>query len=473
MAADPLGPLNAAIDEWKSALLNGEGDKTRAVDSLQEIIFTDDLVKKVGQPQIDAILKDFGQWADRNQQAKKSNGRSNDGRTGPIVIIYEWGETFDINKNLKTFMVGGMIGRNEISVFYGAPESGKSTVVIDLACCIATGKKYHGREVMQGPVLYVAAERAHTVRRRVIAWAQKYNDSNQNFPFALVDMDIDLRERKVHTKALIEAAERIFQETGKHVVWVIFDTLSRVLFGGDENSSKDMGRLVVNIAHLFRESGAHISLVHHSPLESLRLRGWGGINGAMDTTVRVEKTPDKVIIVEVDKASDMPEDIKPKFYFKIESENIGPEQTAGVIVPEKDYKAPEKPPKEKARGRKKNPKGKEPPGLMIAEKALTECMIAYGTLNNGNQNIPSGVRTVKKSVWKKKAISMEITDSDAERTQSEVFSKCFSWMRDNELIAAYEGLVWRVPESARRAEQQTQPEPSEPPEPPEPSDDLE
>src|ERR1700737_4385942 len=51
---------------------------------------------------------------------------------------------------LKVFLIDGFLGRDETSIWYGAPECGKSTAKIDAACHIAAGRPWCGRAVMQG-----------------------------------------------------------------------------------------------------------------------------------------------------------------------------------------------------------------------------------------------------------------------------------------------------------------------------------
>jgi hypothetical protein len=55
-----------------------------------------------------------------------------------------------LEANLKICLIEGFLGRHEQSAWYGAPESGKSTGMIDAACCVASGRQYCGRDVMQG-----------------------------------------------------------------------------------------------------------------------------------------------------------------------------------------------------------------------------------------------------------------------------------------------------------------------------------
>src|SRR5262245_47709161 len=71
---------------------------------------------------------------------------------------------------IKTWLVKDFLGVGEMSCAYGPPGSAKSLLVGDLAAHIAWGANWMGRPVTQGSVLYVAAERAALVRRRLAAF---------------------------------------------------------------------------------------------------------------------------------------------------------------------------------------------------------------------------------------------------------------------------------------------------------------
>jgi AAA domain len=244
-----------------------------------------------------------------------------------------------IEGTAKSFLIDGFLGRDETSIWYGPPECGKSTAKIDAACHVATGRPWCGRAVMRGPVLYVAAERGQTVKRRILAWRLEHGIND--FPLAVIDDTVDLRTGRVDADRIIAAAKALGTLSGQSVVWIIFDTLSRVLAGGDENSSRDMGLLVLSIDRIYRETGAHCSLVHHVPLgNDGRMRGHGAAPGAADTTVRIEKQ-NGVVTVAIDKGSDLPEDEKPRLAFRFKSITLieEPHRTASVMVQAEDQAA--------------------------------------------------------------------------------------------------------------------------------------
>jgi hypothetical protein len=232
---------------------------------------------------------------------------------------------------LKVFLIDGFLGRDEVSFWFGEPEGGKSTAAIDAACHVATGRPWCGRAVMQGAVLYVAAERGQTVKRRIMAWRLEHEIDD--FPLAVIDDSVDLRTGKVDADRILAAADELAKLSGQSVVWIIFDTLSRVLAGGDENSSRDMGILVLSIDRIHRKTKAHCSLIHHMPLVGDRMRGHSLANGAGDTTIKVDKK-DGIVTASVAKASDLPEDEKPAMSFRFKSITVSeqPHRTASVMV---------------------------------------------------------------------------------------------------------------------------------------------
>jgi hypothetical protein len=102
-----------------------------------------------------------------------------------------------------------------------------------------------------------------------------------------------------------------------------------------------MGLLVLSIDRIYRETGAHCSLVHHVPLgNDGRMRGHGSAPGAADTTVRVEKQ-NGIVTVAIDKGSDLPEDEKPRLFLRFKSVTLieEPHRTASVMAQAEDQAA--------------------------------------------------------------------------------------------------------------------------------------
>jgi hypothetical protein len=229
----------------------------------------------------------------------------------------------------KEWLVKNLLGHGECSAIYGAPGSGKSALVEDLALHIAGGLTWHNRPVKQGSVVYVALERKLLVERRAIAFRECHGI--EDLPFAVVGGVYDFRLPQT-ASAIAEIVKQVDEETGQKPALIVIDTVSRALAGGDENSSKDMGALVNVTARLQEATKAHIQLVHHVPADGAeRLRGHGALLGALDTTIAVEKISDGLRTAKVIKANDSEEG--EQISFKLESVTIGEETTAPVVVP--------------------------------------------------------------------------------------------------------------------------------------------
>jgi AAA domain-containing protein len=187
----------------------------------------------------------------------------------------------------KDYLIQKFLGAGEMSCWYGAPGCGKSVLLTDAGPHVAWGQPWFGRRTSPVGVLYVAAERTALVKRRLAAF-RLYHDVD-NLPLAVISGSIDLRSNHKGAAGIIDCAKRWQDEEGIETRLIIGDTYSRLLAGGDENSPKDVGAFINNIARIQDAIGAHVSLVHHVPHEQNRMRGHGALLAACDTTIHVEK----------------------------------------------------------------------------------------------------------------------------------------------------------------------------------------
>jgi len=235
----------------------------------------------------------------------------------------------------KEWLVYNLFGAGELSCVFGAPGSCKSTLMGDLAGHVAAGMDWFGRRTQKGGVLYVAAERPKLVARRMAAF--KKHHGIDDAPFGLVGVQPDLRTSSADAEAIIAHAKRLEDDFGAGVVLIILETVNRLLAGGDENSSKDMGALIRVLGAMQNATTAHVSTVHHTPIDgNHRLRGHGSLLGACDTTGRTEKRG-PVGTLTIDKANDAPEGERVGFtLMSVElhsDDESGTKTTAPVVVP--------------------------------------------------------------------------------------------------------------------------------------------
>ena len=313
----------------------------------------------------------------------------------------------------KLWLVQDWLGAAEFSCVFGKPGSGKSALVGDLACHIAAGWPWFGRRVRPGAVLYVAAERAALVQRRMAAFRIKHGVDD--LPLSVVSGSVDLRDpRHRYVEALQGAADALPEPPAL----IVIDTLSRVLAGGDENAPKDMGALRDNMLRLGERTGAHVLAVHHVPADGAqRLRGHGIMLGSFDTTVCVEKQGN-IRTATIDKANDGSDE--GRISFELESITIAeatedePETTAPVVVP---TEAPTRALSDaKLSGRHK-----------LALDALTACMF------DG--------KPVAIDIWRAELFRRGVIDKDHSNPREE-FRRIKIALQVHERMGERDGLVW-------------------------------
>jgi hypothetical protein len=177
--------------------------------------------------------------------------------------------------------VNGIYHQGALVVLVGAPGSGKTFLVLDLALSLATGQSWHGREVSRGTVVYVAAEGRVGLGARIGAWKAHHGVAGRLGLLAILEPTVLGEPRQVDR--LLASVERL----PKPPVAFIFDTLARNLGDADENSARDMGRFIQGADHIRRETGAATIVVHHTGLKGGRERGSTALRGAADTTLLV------------------------------------------------------------------------------------------------------------------------------------------------------------------------------------------
>lgn len=190
-----------------------------------------------------------------------------------------------------TPLVQGLIDLNTLCVLYGAYGSGKSFVALDLAAHIATGRKWHGREVHQGPVLYIVGEGAHGMRGRWRAWADRYGQDDTP-DLVWLPFPAQLSPKLNHHAELMEIVREL------RPVAVFIDTFARSTGGLDENDTGAMSAIITALdeIRIAAGQGPAIIPVHHTGWNTTRLRGSVALPAAADAVIKVEKEADWVTV---------------------------------------------------------------------------------------------------------------------------------------------------------------------------------
>lgn len=186
------------------------------------------------------------------------------------------------------WIVDDYIESDSLAQVFGDPGGGKSFVSIDIACCIATGTPWHGHEVKQGAVFYVAGEGHNGLARRFHAWALGNQVSLQGVPLYKSHRAAQLYDA---TEAAIVAnsIKKLSEDAGCKPSMVIIDTLARNM-GGDENSTEDMNAFIQHLDTYLRQPyKCCVLVVHHSgAMDKDRSRGSTALRGALDAEYRCQ-----------------------------------------------------------------------------------------------------------------------------------------------------------------------------------------
>ena len=137
----------------------------------------------------------------------------------------------------------------------GGKHAGKSTLARWLAICVAKGLPFLKREVMQGPVMYIASEDEEMAARSELI----------RLGWALGD------ELRFFGKSKIRSEDFDFlgmltKEIQRHrAVLVVIDMLFDFVRVDDEMSYAGTRRAVGHIQDVASDSGAHVCVLHHAP----------------------------------------------------------------------------------------------------------------------------------------------------------------------------------------------------------------
>jgi KaiC/GvpD/RAD55 family RecA-like ATPase len=190
----------------------------------------------------------------------------------------------------QQWLVHGLIQPEQITVAFGPPGCGKTFFCLDIGLHIAAGVEWGGRRTGSGWVIYLAAEAGRSIKNRIAAWKlSRGYDKSRKVRFAAVTSPVDL----CHTKAgdLKRLIAKIQAAVGNDpVALIIIDTVSRVLGGGDENSSEDMGALFGALDQLRDKLHCHVLAIHHCGKDAARgSRGHSLLKGNVDTEIEVTR----------------------------------------------------------------------------------------------------------------------------------------------------------------------------------------
>lgn len=190
----------------------------------------------------------------------------------------------------NAYLVKHLLRENSLAAICGAPGKGKSFIAIALMMAVCFGHLFAGKNTTKGFCVYLAGEGHNGLVKRVLGWLKHFGiaDTPQNFGCVPVAFDIT---DKAYLDKLIAELRRIEKERGEPIRLVVVDTLARYNVG-DENSAKEMSRLVAVLDLLREIFKCCVLVVHHTGKNPANgMRGSSALLGAMDSVFEVRRTP--------------------------------------------------------------------------------------------------------------------------------------------------------------------------------------
>lgn len=187
------------------------------------------------------------------------------------------------------FIIERHVCETALGFLYGDPGSGKSFIALDWALHIACGMgTWHGDKIEIPPnahVLYIAREGATGFKSRIAAWMTEHGvTEDHNVRFSLLRETINFMDGA----DLLKLVRTVINARLGRLVFIVVDTVSRVLPGADENLQKEMTLFIKACDALQDATGATVLGVHHAA-KSGAMRGSSVLKGAGDFVFRVEK----------------------------------------------------------------------------------------------------------------------------------------------------------------------------------------
>lgn len=212
------------------------------------------------------------------------------GEPTPVVKLKRFHlQHFDaIKPNLEEeWLVQDILPKNGVAIVYGASQSYKTFLLLDLTTSIASNASYWGSFRIDNPdgraCVYVAAEGMAGAEKRIAAIKSQRKIRSSSFYLVKARPALG-RDRESDKDELVS---EIKLETGNNVAVVVIDTLSQCLGGGEENGG-GMQAIIGAATDIATALNCVVILVHHTGHQGKEPRGHSSALGNPDTLLLLE-----------------------------------------------------------------------------------------------------------------------------------------------------------------------------------------
>lgn len=245
----------------------------------------------------------------------------------------------DLIDNLKPidWLVEDYVEKDSLSLIFSPPSSGKSFILVDIACCVATGTPWHGRPVQQGPVFYIAGEGHNGMARRFAAWQKHHGVPLKGAGIYKSQRAVSIYSENA-ARDLFETVREMSELHGVLPALIVIDTVARNFGEGDENSTEDMGKFITHLDTYIRlPFGCNVFLAHHSGHNMERARGSSALKAALDSEYQVAKDgPVLQLIPTKMKDAELPPELTFRLTMVDLGEIDGKPMNSAILAPQED-----------------------------------------------------------------------------------------------------------------------------------------
>lgn len=198
-----------------------------------------------------------------------------------------------INVKPPEWRIDGVLPCHGSSTLYGAYETFKTFIALDMTLSMATGRDWQGLATKACSVLYIAGEGQVGLGIRVAGWLAAKNIEIASARFQALPEAVAL-PHPGDQDALLRAIDAM--EDPPEVI--VLDTVTRMTGGGSLNDEKDAQGYVRGMDRLRIATGAHILNIGHSGKDKEKgILGSTVLPAAMETIICVERKGDGLTLI--------------------------------------------------------------------------------------------------------------------------------------------------------------------------------
>lgn len=235
------------------------------------------------------------EMADKTKKEQSNNSQENNqSKIKRIFHPYSYSELRQ--RPPKKWIVDNLIGVRDSGMIYGPPGLGKTFIVIDMIACMCSGKTFANFFSIEQPlnVAYFAGEGIDALPSRFES-SVKYHELDD-----LINFDFYETPPQLFNDETTETMQQFIQEhkanSEKKYNIIFIDTLHSATVGAEENSAKDMGKVLSMCKFASKELSCSVILVHHTNKNATAERGSSSLRGAMDFMIEICGSQEKSYI---------------------------------------------------------------------------------------------------------------------------------------------------------------------------------